>query len=264
LDDLTAATPSGAPFTQALSREYRAFADADRAQYDWINSWYFARKGLDASNGVVVAPEDPTTWSIGDQQALAALVDGRVRLVKVLGTNAPVRAPALTATAQVKYDCWVEKQDYTWKEADIAACRTDFLAAMDALEKQAPPMAAEAPAAPAVVAAPPGRFELYFNFDQAALTPDAEQVVATAAKAAKAAGYPVIRVVGYTDHAGSDGYNLKLSTRRAEVVKKALVAAGVPADRVTVEGRGAADPLVPTRDGVREPKNRRAVISFVD
>jgi OmpA-OmpF porin, OOP family len=54
---------------------------------------------------------------------------------------------------------------------------------------------------------------------------------------------------------------MALSLRRANVVKDALVREGVPATAITVIGKGKTQPLVPTGDGVREPKNRR--VEFV-
>jgi len=256
LDELKSASPSGAAFTQALSREYYAFAQSEKDQYDWMNSWHFAKKGFDASHGTVVAPEDLSDWSFDDKQAAADLTASRARLVKALESNAPSRLPALTATAQVKFDCWVEQQDEGWQTDDIAACRNDFLAAMTAIEASAKaPVAAVKPAAAE-------RFQLFFDFNQSKLTPEAARTVQDVAKAAKAAGYPKLALVGYTDLTGKADFNMRLSLKRAEAVRKALIAAGVPADRLSAEGRGKTDPQVSTKDGVREPQNRRVVVRF--
>ena len=65
---------------------------------------------------------------------------------------------------------------------------------------------------------------------------------------------------GYTDLAGTAGYNMGLSVRRANAVKAALVADGIAASRISVHGFGKTHPAVPTPDGVREPRNRRAVV----
>jgi OOP family OmpA-OmpF porin len=211
-------------------------------------------------------------WHFEDKQAAQDLAAARVRLVAALGTTAPGRAPALTATAQVKFDCWVEQQDKGWKTEEIALCRKDFMAAMDAIEVQAKPATAAAggtappPPAAAAAAKPVAadRYQLFFDFNQAILTPEAAHIVTSLATAAKAAGYPKLAIIGYTDLAGSADYNVRLSLKRAETVRKALVAAGVPADKLTTEGRGKADPVVATADGVREPQNRRVVVHFAD
>lgn len=49
---------------------------------------------------------------------------------------------------------------------------------------------------------------------------------------------PRIHLVGHTDPKGSDAYNLNLSVRRAEAIKKFLIARGYPPHKITVEGRG--------------------------
>lgn len=260
LDELTATTPTGSAFTQALSREYQAFAQSERDQYDWWDQQIFAKKGLEAAKGTAVAPEELARWSFSDKAAEAELVKGRERLVKALASSAPQRMPVLTATAQVKFDCWVEQQDEGWQTADIAACRGDFLAAMDAIEAQS--AAPAAPVAPTAAKIEAKRFQLFFDFGKAGLSPEAGASVAEIAKAAKAAGYPTIRLDGYTDLVGTDTYNYKLSVRRAETVKKALIAAGVPAEKVVVSGHGQSNPLVATAPGVREPQNRRVEVRF--
>ena len=48
--------------------------------------------------------------------------------------------------------------------------------------------------------------------------------------------------------------------RRADAVRTALIAGGVPADKITVASRGFTDLAVPTGPNVREAKNRRAEI----
>jgi OmpA-OmpF porin, OOP family len=67
-------------------------------------------------------------------------------------------------------------------------------------------------------------------------------------------------VVGHTDRQGSLEYNDGLSLRRAERVRAQLVRIGIAGERIGVAGRGERAPLVPTEDGVAEPRNRRVEI----
>lgn len=67
-------------------------------------------------------------------------------------------------------------------------------------------------------------------------------------------------ITGHTDRVGSATSNLELSRRRAEAVRDALVARGVPGNLLSVHGAGEADPFVPTADGAAEPQNRRVDI----
>jgi len=126
--------------------------------------------------------------------------------------------------------------------------------------------AAPAPVAPAVVdAAPaqpmvPNNYIVFFDFDRATLSADAERIVAAAAGNAQQAKATTIEVTGHADRSGSDRYNLRLSQRRADVIKNALIAKGLTADQIVVAAKGESDPLVATADGVREAQNRRVQI----
>jgi OOP family OmpA-OmpF porin len=56
--------------------------------------------------------------------------------------------------------------------------------------------------------------------------------------------YDVIAVTGHTDRLGSDAYNMKLSTRRAEAVKSYLVlTAAIPAGKIEARGAGESEPV---------------------
>src|SRR5512143_3169111 len=102
---------------------------------------------------------------------------------------------------------------------------------------------------------------VFFDWDdKATLTPEARNVIATAAEEYKRTGTAKIVATGYTDLSGSAQYNLRLSERRAEAVKAELVRLGVPSTAITTIGKGEEDPLVPTKDGVREAQNRRVEI----
>jgi hypothetical protein len=106
----------------------------------------------------------------------------------------------------------------------------------------------------------PGRYLVTFHLNQATLTEQNRQVVAQAAEYYRQGGTPQISVTGYTDTSGSAAHNLELSQRRAEVVADELERDGVPATDIVTIGRGEEDLRVPTADGVREARNRRAEI----
>jgi len=118
---------------------------------------------------------------------------------------------------------------------------------------------------PAAQPAPPPpaqaqTFVVYFDFDKSALTPEAMGIIKQAAAAYKQTGAVNIKVDGYTDLAGTAQYNVGLSKRRADVVRSELVKDGVPNNAVAEAWHGKDNPAVPTPDGVREPRNRRATI----
>ena len=108
----------------------------------------------------------------------------------------------------------------------------------------------------------PKQFIVFFGFNKSNLTPEAQRVVSEAAAAAKATGSASIAVVGHTDTSGSSDYNVKLSMRRSQAVKDALVSLGISAAGIATGGRGESELMVQTGDGVKEPQNRRATIDL--
>jgi len=65
-------------------------------------------------------------------------------------------------------------------------------------------------------------------------------------------------IAGHTDAQGNPQYNKTLSLRRAETVKRFLVANGVDESRLSTAGYGAEQLLTP--DSPQDPRNRRVEI----
>ena len=103
-------------------------------------------------------------------------------------------------------------------------------------------------------------FIVFFDWDRADLTAEANLVLDEVAVVANETGYASIRLDGYTDLSGSAAYNLGLSERRANAVADGLIARGIAPDEIVIRAFGEENPLVPTPDGVREPQNRRVEI----
>jgi len=121
-----------------------------------------------------------------------------------------------------------------------------------------PAMAAPPPPPPPSVAPP--SFMVFFDWDRSNLSQQALNTIRQAAAAFKSKGNARITATGHTDTSGPESYNMALSLRRANAVKDALVREGVPAQAISVIGRGEQGLLVQTGDGVREPQNRRVEI----
>jgi len=118
------------------------------------------------------------------------------------------------------------------------------------------------PPAPIPVVAPVAEsaFIVFFDWDPAELTSEANLVLDDVVVVATETGTASIRLDGYTDLSGSPAYNLGLSERRANSVADGLIARGVAPDEIVIRAFGEENPLVPTPDGVREPQNRRVEI----
>jgi outer membrane protein OmpA-like peptidoglycan-associated protein len=66
-----------------------------------------------------------------------------------------------------------------------------------------------------------------------------------------------VKISGHTDNTGSEGHNLALSKRRADVVAEYLVSNGVDINHVETFGLGSARPIVENTTDQGRKKNRR-------
>jgi outer membrane protein OmpA-like peptidoglycan-associated protein len=107
---------------------------------------------------------------------------------------------------------------------------------------------------------PPAEFTLYFIEGKDEFTDQSKKIVESVFAEIAKRPIPDVVVVGHTDTVGNDAANDALSRLRAEVVRNALVARGLAADKVVVIGRGKRELSIPTGDGVSEGLNRRVEI----
>jgi OOP family OmpA-OmpF porin len=92
----------------------------------------------------------------------------------------------------------------------------------------------------AYVAANPVQFQP----SSATLSPAASQVIDAIARRAQQFGSVRITVEGHTDSDGNPNENLALSLRRAQAVRAALIARGLPEGLITAEGFGSRQPIL--------------------
>jgi len=69
-----------------------------------------------------------------------------------------------------------------------------------------------------------------------------------------------VNVLGHTDNSGKEDYNLTLSSQRAEVVAEFLLDRGVDPERVSSNGKGSSQPILPNNTPEGRRKNRRVEI----
>ena len=104
------------------------------------------------------------------------------------------------------------------------------------------------------------KIQIVFPEGGTRLTPEANKQLDTAARLFRDANPVLMFTTGYADNTGDEYANLLLSARRAQVVKKALVARGIPADRLLLQALGASDPA--DSNDPTAPANRRVVVTW--
>ncbi|MDN5923494.1 MAG: OmpA family protein [Xanthomonadales bacterium] len=99
-----------------------------------------------------------------------------------------------------------------------------------------------------------------FASGQSTLRPEARSHLGKLVQFVQSKPNEHVRIEGYTDASGDAASNMALSTQRAGAVRDALVAAGVDPKRISVVGRGEADPVASNADADGRARNRRVVV----
>ena len=125
-----------------------------------------------------------------------------------------------------------------------------------------PPIVVERPRPVPAPSCNTGPYIVFFDWDSAALTPEARTVLDVALSAYRNCGRAQLMIAGHADRSGSYAYNMALSQRRNDAVVAYLTNAGMPRDMIATEAFSEGQPRIPTADGVREAQNRRVELTF--
>ncbi len=101
-----------------------------------------------------------------------------------------------------------------------------------------------------------------FKYNKTDLTDISQKKVLKIIQRIKQADDLDIEIRAYTDSIGSNAYNLNLSKRRANALKKLLIRQGIPASSITAIGKGEADPIADNATKAGQAINRRGEFVF--
>lgn len=107
---------------------------------------------------------------------------------------------------------------------------------------------------------PPQHFLLYFASGAAALSEESKSLFPEIEAAVKQRSPCDVNIIGHADRTGSKDANIKISLERAKFVHSWLLGRNLEIEKIVVESYGEEDPLIPTPDGVAEPRNRRVEV----
>ena len=99
--------------------------------------------------------------------------------------------------------------------------------------------------------------DVYFDYDKSDVRADQQSLVQADAAFLQQHPNMSVTIEGHCDERGSTEYNLALGDNRASAVKNALVAAGVPADRVKTVSFGKEKPFCTESNEACWQQNRR-------
>ena len=126
---------------------------------------------------------------------------------------------------------------------------------------EAAPAPVPAPAALAPAAAPAPVMTVLaganFDFDKSFIRQEDFEKLDKDVATLKQWGDVKVEVAGHTDSVGTEAYNMGLSLRRAEAVRRYLVGKGIAADRLIVRGYGESRPVADNATAEGRFQNRR-------
>ena len=225
-------TAIGPPFNEALKERYLELGASRWQEGSW-EILHFRDKARSAMLGDLVYP-DRVTWVPSGLQG--ELIEQRERLLLFLDAGGRELVPEDAAEAQVGFDCWLSEVKAT-HQLD-SGCRETFVAALGRTEQ-------------AVLAELPESYVVLFESGSDAIGGDGLNVATAVARAVPLVEPARIEVVGHADPSGSGAANEALSLRRAENVAAALERAGVSAQLLNVQSRGATAAPIAAAGGRR-------------
>jgi outer membrane protein OmpA-like peptidoglycan-associated protein len=107
---------------------------------------------------------------------------------------------------------------------------------------------------------PPVSFLLYFKSGMTTLVPDSAKLLPFIEQTIKERAPCDVTIIGHTDTEGAAHYNMTLSKRRAQSVYDTLLQRRIDVKNATVEYYGQTNLLIPTKENVSEPRNRRVEV----
>jgi peptidoglycan-associated lipoprotein len=100
---------------------------------------------------------------------------------------------------------------------------------------------------------------VFFAFDRSDISSEGQETLEHQADWLRRYPNVTVTIEGHCDERGTREYNLALGERRADAVKNVLVAAGIPASRISTISYGKERPIVPGSNEEAWAQNRVAI-----
>ena len=239
-------------YGKTLHGGYMELSESEFHKGDYVDSDRYAERAMAAARNDPAEPEQIAARELR-AELLNDLASARRRVVVAKFRGAKGTAPVKLAEAQVSYECWMEEQEEDFQSDDIAACRDNFFVAIATVEDSL-----KLDVKPEPIEADPIRFDVFFDFDSAELSPLAVTLIREIVASMDIYRKPLITVTGHADKSGEENYNFELAKRRAQAVADQFTALGITLAGVYSFGEEA--PLFKRSETEPEDLNRRVTI----
>ncbi len=257
LDDAQMAEATGSDFQMGLIEGYKKLAAMEAAEGDWQDARVFSDRVLAVAGGADVMPESSSARALPADSKLEVEI-AQARLETIMADGGREKAGAATAMAQVGFDCWLQELEENFQSGDIANCKAMFEEGAGAAEAALRPKPKPKPKPIDM-----GPWEIYFEWNSAAITAAAQQEINKAYTSFGKIKGSMLGVSGHADTSGTKGNNMKVSEKRAMAVYEVFTLdLLVPEDRIAMSATGEDNLAIKTPDNTREVLNRRVVVTL--
>lgn len=109
-----------------------------------------------------------------------------------------------------------------------------------------------------------GNTGIYFDLDKATIKPKSRPTLDRLVAVLKEFTFIRIEIIGHTASTGSRAYNMEISGRRAQSVKRYLVEHGIDENRIETRGAGPDEPVADNDTPAGRAKNNRIEMQRID
>lgn len=226
--------PSADDFPSALASEYQAYADSEMELNRLFSAEHYARKGLSALEGEAVEPDVPSERLTGSKRQ--NIEEAREQLTRLLTDDMKRIAAQKLARAQLLYDCWLHELERNIDQ-EKAPCSEEFQSSISELQE----------IADTLTSGQESNHVIAFARKSTALDEQGKAVIkAVAEQVAHMPDYRVKLVI----YSGRKLKQRQLTDKRVQMVRKALVNAGVKGRNIKIKKEGGSKVVILSRDGI--------------
>ncbi len=269
-------------FNEYLLKQYKKKAIFEAEEmHDWNSAKLYSEKALRSINGDLIFPENTNYWKIPKDKI--SKINKAYDNLMTIYYQAIKKDPYNLAIAISSLDCWAEQQEENWQTWDINKCKEDFLNSMHilyekiSLEEEKNKLIKEQFSRSDDMDKVSNNFAtivtknkdeeivqiIYFDFNKTNLSNiNVEKIKIFLKKYQNK--IKKFLVIGHADTKGTKNYNMVLSLKRAEIVKKLLLENGINGENIKIIGKGEELLAVNTPDETKHPANRRVELKKVN